>query len=138
MDFRAAQQRVEFAERDAETASRARRSSKQPRDRIPLRDGSGAPGDSAVHRLTELDPPPDAVEHPRERRVAEQPGQSLVIDVSHSCGPSGGGAAVIRCDSGAGFTRMRSAPSHSHRVTSTAATPSIRESCAIASPGTSE
>ena len=75
--------------------------------------------------------------HPRERGIAEQPVQSLVIDVSHSGRPSGGGAALINGDSGADSTRMRSAPSHSQRLTRTAATPSTRESCAIASPGTS-
>ena len=137
MNPRAAQQRVELVERDAEATCGAWRSPEQPRDRIALVGAGGVERDRTCECLATLHPAPHAINDPRERRVAQQPVQSLGIDVSHSCEPSGAGAALTRGDSGGGSTRTFIAPSHSQRVTSTAATPSIRDSCAIASPGTS-
>ena len=134
-----AQQRVELVERDGQAARRARRAAEQARHRVALGGSGGALGDrartsAALARFACR----SAIEHPGELGVAEEPVQPLAVDAFHSCGPSGGvAAATTGGGSGAGSTRMRPAPSHSQRLTSTAATPSIRESCAIASPGTS-
>ena len=68
VDAGAAQQRVELAEADAQAAGRARRPPEQPRDRVALRDRGSAPGDRAIHGLTQLEAPPDAIEHPRRAR----------------------------------------------------------------------
>ena len=135
---RPSQQRVELIERDAEAAGRTRWAAEQSSDGIALRRSRRPLDDRAVQGLSKLHPPPRSVEHPGQIGVAQQPIQPLEVDASHSCGPSGElTAAPTGKGSTAGSTRTRAAPSHSQRVTSTAATPSIRESCAIASPGTS-